>query len=307
MVGSLYEVESCRGCSWDVSARSYPKGAWNGTENSLRRTGRIYPGCFEIKPGVQSIPSDKVQRKRQKKSRSSPAQRTISIASLGRSSKEPRMDTDFPANPSTIGRCRSVPGEYSGHHLVHRAEGSTNLVVLFAVIVVLVSILDRENLLRWDPTRFLLPFVGFDVSLDLNIAGLVLSRMLVLQNKCLTNCSTYYFGFLGSNITQLEGTIGVLSGRQLSLLCDTSGTRPPSLSEPTFRAQPIRIRHSLPLTSNNNNGSILELISHSRSPHSRVMTPVSASRDLFSAITAFLTGAPFPFRMFGLGSATSSG
>jgi hypothetical protein len=66
MVETPCEAESYRGCSWDVSARPYPKGAWNGTENSLRRTGRIYPGCFEVKPDVQSIPSDKVQRKQQR-------------------------------------------------------------------------------------------------------------------------------------------------------------------------------------------------------------------------------------------------
>ena len=217
MVETPCEAESCRGCSWDISARSYPNGAWNGTENSLRRTGRIYPGCFEVKPDVQSIPSDEIQRERRKKSRSSPAQRTISTASGGRSSKEPKMDTDFSAHPSTIARCRSVPGEYSGHHLVHRTEGSTNLVVLFVIVVVVVSTLNGENLLRWDPTRFLLPFVGFDVSLDLSVARLVLGRLLVLPNKCLANRSTYYFGFLRSDIAQLEGTSEALSGRQRQL------------------------------------------------------------------------------------------
>ena len=86
---------------------------------------------------------------------------------------------------STIrSRGRSVPGEYSRNHLVYRTEGSTDLVVLFVIIVVLVSVVNRINLHRWNPTWFILFFVAFnEVFLALGLAVFVLDCLLVLRKK----------------------------------------------------------------------------------------------------------------------------
>ena len=122
---------------------------------------------------------------------------------------------------------------------------------------------------------------------------------------------THYFCFLRLDTVIPSGCTGsVLSGihrrwrHHLSILRNTPRTHPPRLSKPACQFQAVRVIPSLPLTSN---GISVKPTSDGRSPRSRrVMAPVRASCDFSPAITAFLTSAPFPFWMFGLGFATGS-
>ena len=116
---------------------------------------------------------------------------------------------------------------------------------------------------------------------------------------------THYFCFLKLDAIPPGCTSSVPSDSHcLSILRNTPRTHPPRLSKPAFRFQAVRVISSLPLTSNR---IIVKPTSDGRSPRSRrVMAPVSASCDFSPAITAFLTGAPFPLRIFGLGFATGS-
>jgi len=109
--------------------------------------------------------------------------------------------------------------------------------------------------------------------------------------------STHHFCFLGLGVIEPGCPSSVLSGdhrqrrHHLSISRrDTHRTHPPRLPKPAFRSHAVRVIPDLPLTSNT---------SDSRSPRSsRIMAPVSASRYFSPTITAFLTGAPFPLRMF---------
>lgn len=116
---------------------------------------------------------------------------------------------------------------------------------------------------------------------------------------------THYFCFLKLDAILPGCTSSVPSDSHcLSILRNTPRTHPPRLSKPAFRFQAVRVISSIPLTSNR---IIVKPTSDGRSPRSRrVMAPVSASCDFSPAITAFLTGAPFPLRIFGLGFATGS-
>lgn len=132
-------------------------------------------------------------------------------------------------------------------------------------------------------------------------------RQSPLQETPDSTDSTHHFCFLGLGVIESGCPSSVLSGghrqrrHHLSIPHrDAHRTHPPRLPKPAFRFHAIRVIPGLPLTSN---------ASDSRSPRSgRIMAPVSASRDFSPAITTFLTGAPFPFRMFGPSRlATSSG
>ena len=253
---------------------------------TLRYSGRICGGCGEREPSVQSISGDrgtkKVDRKRPGHVQPSEQQTGTAVTAF---------------QPAIRSRGRSIPGEYSKHHLVYRTEGRTNLVVLFVIVVVVVFVPNGINLYGWDPTR--LVFIVFDVSLNLGSGVLVLGRLSVLPMECLMDHSAHCFRSLSLNVIRLESAGKALSDHQrwlrhlTSVLCDAPRTHPPRLSDPTFRAQLIRIRPSLPLTSNDGNWIVLAPVSRNRGPRRGIVAPVSASGNIFSAIAAFLTGAPF--------------
>ena len=106
--------------------------------------------------------------------RSNLAQRTISTQQAERGRVKSR------------GRSRSsIPGEYSGHHLVNGTEDSAELVVLVVIVVEL----HRVSLQGWTPARFflLLFFIDFDVFLDSSLVVIVLDLLSILSKKQPTN------------------------------------------------------------------------------------------------------------------------
>jgi len=160
---------------------------------ALHHSRRIYAGWVKRESDIQSIPGDQGTKKAGKK-RPGHVQR----------SEQQKDTTGVEFQPTIRSRGRLIPGEYSKHHLVYRAEGGTDLVVLFVIVPVVVFIPDGTNLHRWDSTRLL--SIAFDEILDLSFSALVLGYLSVFPKECLTDRSAYHFKSLRSNFIQLEST-----------------------------------------------------------------------------------------------------
>jgi len=152
------------------------------------------------------------------------------------SSKEPRAG-------HRVSQAPSIPGEYREHHLVYRTEGSTELVVLFVIVVDIHSVPNGINLHRRNPTRFLLlhPIIAFEAFSGLSLTMLMLGPLVSpREEKILRTNPTHYCCFPRPDVIQLKCTSSVLSYRQRQLrsqihvLRDTPSTHPPRLSESTF-------------------------------------------------------------------------